>query len=142
MKKKYLHIIISFLVVTIFIQTVHGQEDQKPKKRKFLHNILNKVKSSITVSLPDSVIKATVLNTKSVNPFSIYKGKVIRNILTEELGFEKVFTDTSKRTFVWAIWLNAEKGVDVNILKMKFQSRLDFELRFRNTTTPSASRSG
>src|SRR3954454_18724116 len=96
MKKKFLHIIFSFLGLAIFIQSMEGQENEHPKREQFLHNIFKKIKSSITVSKPDSTIKATVLNTKSVNPFSEYEGKVIRSIKTEELGFEKVFTDTSK----------------------------------------------
>lgn len=84
------------MCLILFIQTIHGQEKPHRKKNQFLHNIFNRIKSSITVSKPDSAIKATVLNTKSVNPFSEYEGKVIRNIKTEELGFEKVFTDTSR----------------------------------------------
>jgi hypothetical protein len=96
MQKRYLHIILSFLCIVVFIQTLQAQESQPPKKRHFLHNIFKKIKDAITVSKPDSTIKATVLNTKSVNPFSGYKGKTIRNITTEELGFEKVFTDTSQ----------------------------------------------
>ena len=96
MKKKYLHIVFSFLCLVLCVQLVNAQEGEHRKKNQFLHNIFNKIKSSITVSKPDSTIKATVLNTKSVNPFSEYEGKVIRSIKTEALGFEKVFTDTSK----------------------------------------------
>lgn len=99
MKKKYLHTSFVFFFFFIYIQQIQGQENhnQRRKKNQFLHNIFKKIKSSITVSKPDSAIKATVLNTKSVIPFSEFEGKVIRNITTEELGFEKVFTDTSKR---------------------------------------------
>lgn len=98
MKKKHLHIIFSFLCLIIFIHEIQAQQSQnrRQKRNQFLHNIFKKVKSSITVSKPDSTIKATVLNTKSVIPFSEYGGKIIRSIKTEELGFEKVFTDTSK----------------------------------------------
>lgn len=98
MKKKYLHIIFVFFSLFIYTHGVQGQENKKTlsKKNQFFHNIFKRIKSSITVSKPDSIIKATILNTKSVIPFSEHKGKVIRNITTEELGFEKVFTDTSK----------------------------------------------
>jgi len=98
MTKKHLYIIFSFLCLIIFAGKVCGQQRpiRHPKRNQFIHNIFNKVKSSITVSPPDSTIKATVLNTKSVVPFSEYQGKVIRNITTEELGFEKQLTDTSK----------------------------------------------
>ncbi len=95
MKKKSLHIIFSLLCL-LFIQSIHAQEKHGRKGNQFIHNIFNRIKSSITVSKPDSTIKATVLNTKSVIPFSEYEGKVIRNIKTEELGFEKAFTDTSR----------------------------------------------
>ncbi|MGI8637562.1 MAG: hypothetical protein ACR2KZ_19365, partial [Segetibacter sp.] len=66
------------------------------KKSRFFNNIFNKVKNSITVSPPDSSVKATVLNTKSVVPFIEHQGKLIRSIITQEMGFEKVFTDTSQ----------------------------------------------
>lgn len=99
MNKKYVHIIFVFFTILLFTQQIHGQEAKKHlrKRSQFLHNIFTKVKSSVTVSKPDSTIKATVLNTKSVIPFDEYTGKIIRSIITEELGFEKVFTDTSRR---------------------------------------------
>ncbi|MEJ7682221.1 MAG: hypothetical protein WKG06_31105 [Segetibacter sp.] len=98
-EKKYLHIIFAFFCLLLFTQQTHAQENKKlPRKRnQFLHNIFKHIKSSITISKTDSTIKATVLNTKSVIPFDEYRGKVIRSITTEELGFEKIFTDTSKR---------------------------------------------
>ena len=75
-----------------------AQTTKKPtaKKGKVFNNIFNKVRSTITVSKNDSTTKATVINTESVVPYFEYQGKVIRSITTEELGFEKVFTDTSK----------------------------------------------
>lgn len=99
MNKKYFHIIFAFFCVLLFTQLIHGQETKKqPRKRKqFIHNIFTRIKSSITVSKPDSAINATIINTKSEIPFNEYNGKVIRSISTEELGFEKIFTDTSKR---------------------------------------------
>lgn len=99
MNSKYLHIIFAFFCIIFFIQQIHGQEIKKHprKKNQFIHNIFIRIKSSITVSKPDSTVKATILNTKSVIPFNDYSGKIIRSVTTEELGFEKVFTDTSKR---------------------------------------------
>ena len=98
MNKKYAHIIFCLFCILLFGQQIHGQETKKPRKKsQFLHNIFVRIKSSVTVSKPDSAIKATVLNTKSVIPFSEYSGKVIRSVNTEELGFEKVFTDTTRR---------------------------------------------
>ena len=93
------HYIISFICcIFLCIQTVSAQKTKKPtrKKSQFINNIFNKVKTSITVSPHDSTLKATVINTKSIVPFIDYQGKIIREIHTEELGFEKVFTDTSK----------------------------------------------
>ena len=99
MRKKCLHIIFVFSCLLLFAQQISAQENKKlPRKRnQFFNNIFKRIKSSITVSKPDSIIKATVLNTKSVIPFNEYRGKVIRDITTEEMGFEKIFTDTSKR---------------------------------------------
>lgn len=98
MNKKLLYVAV-VLCCTLCMQAVQAQDKKKPaeKKNHFFNNIFNRVKSSITVSPPDSAIKATVLNAKSVIPFVEYQGKVIRSITTRELGFEKVFTDTSKR---------------------------------------------
>jgi hypothetical protein len=99
MNKKYIHIVFGFLCIILFTQQIQGQEIKKQprKKNQFLHNIFIRIKSSITVSKPDSTIKATILNTKSVIPFNEYKGKIIRSVNTEELGFEKIFTDTTRR---------------------------------------------
>ena len=95
--KKYLRIIFTCFCLFLFNQT-HAQEKEKlqRKKNQFFHNIFKRVKSSITAAKPDSATKATILNTKSVIPFNEHRGKVIRSITTQELGFEKIFTDTSK----------------------------------------------
>ena len=99
MKKSLPHIISSCCFLLLFVQLSYSQISKKPprKKPQFIHNIFKRVIGSITVSKKDSAIKATVLNTKSVVPFYEYQGKVIRTVTTEELGFEKVFTDTTKR---------------------------------------------
>src|SRR3712207_9072752 len=99
MNKNNLHIIFSFFCLILFTQQILAQENAKPlrKKNQFFHNIFKRIKSSVTVSKPDSTIKATVLNTKSVVPYYQYKGKVIRSITTREMGFEKVFTDTDRK---------------------------------------------
>jgi outer membrane protein assembly factor BamA len=95
--KKYLRIIFTCFCLFLVNQT-HAQEKEKlqRKKNQFFHNIFKRVKSSITAAKPDSATKATILNTKSVIPFNEHRGKVIRSITTQELGFEKIFTDTSK----------------------------------------------
>lgn len=99
MNKRPLHIVILLCSVLLSIQSVHAQNNKKAhrKKGQFFNNIFNRIKGSITVSQPDSAVKATVLNAKSVVPFIEYEGKIIRNVTTEELGFEKIFNDTSKR---------------------------------------------
>lgn len=71
--------------------------ESQPNVRNFLHNIFQQVKDAVTVSKKDSIAKATVLNAKSQSPYSRYQGKIIRHINTRELGFEKTFTDTTKR---------------------------------------------
>ncbi|MCW3106519.1 MAG: hypothetical protein JWQ09_1025 [Segetibacter sp.] len=98
MNKKRLHIVIVLSCLLFSMQSVQAQDNKKipRKKSQFFNNIFKRVKSSVTVSPPDSVIKATVLNTKSVIPFIEYQGKVIRSVTTKELGFERIFTDTSK----------------------------------------------
>ena len=79
----------SMLVCTL----LHAQDSTKPH---LLHNIFQKIMNSITVAKVDSSIKATVLNNKSEQPYEEHEGKVIRRIIIKELGFEKVFTDTTK----------------------------------------------
>lgn len=99
MKQRLIYTSSAIIVcILLFAQMTHAQETKKPAKKKnqFLHNIFTRIKSSITVSTPDSAIKATVLNGKSVVPFMEYNGKIIRSITTEEVGFEKIFTDTSR----------------------------------------------
>jgi hypothetical protein len=66
-------------------------------RRRFLHNIFHQIRGAITVSKKDSAIEATVLNTKSEQAFTPYEGKIIRHISAEGLGFERTFTDTTKR---------------------------------------------
>jgi hypothetical protein len=41
-------------------------------------------------------MRANVINIRSDEPFIPYQGKIIRNILINQLGFEKTFTDTTK----------------------------------------------
>ena len=84
------------MVLSVHFASAQNGKKLPAKKTQFFNNIFNKVKSSITVSPQDSTVNATVLNTKSVIPFIEYEGKIIRLVHTEELGFEKVFTDTSK----------------------------------------------
>ncbi len=82
-----------------FLLQATGQKiDPKdpPTRKRFLHNIFQKAMRSVTVTKKDSVIKATVIYNKSERPYINYEGKVIRKINIRELGFEKVFTDTSK----------------------------------------------
>lgn len=76
---------------------VHDTTKTAPKRVRFFHNIFQQVKNAVTVSKKDSTNKSTVINTKSEIPFQEYNGKIIRHIYTREFGFEKTFTDTSKR---------------------------------------------
>jgi hypothetical protein len=99
MDKKLLYVTALCCCILLTVQSIYAQDTKKTqgKKRQFIHNIFNRIRSSITVSKHDSTTKATVLNSKSVVPYIEYQGKAIRSIRTEELGFEKIFTDTSKR---------------------------------------------
>lgn len=92
--------IVFVLMGMLLFATAFSQEknnDTIPGRRPFLHNIFNQIRGAITVSKKDSAAVATVLNTKSEQPFAGHGGKIIRRITTEELGFERVFTDTTKR---------------------------------------------
>src|SRR4051794_2148925 len=99
MKNMLFNITVELCCLLLSVQSVCGQDSTKTatKKESLFNNLFNRVRTSISVSPPDSTVKATVLNAKSVVPFIEYQGKVIRSITTQELGFEKVFTDTSKR---------------------------------------------
>lgn len=59
-------------------------------------NIFQQALQLIYRNPSDSVKRADILNQEAVGPFLKYEGKVIRNIQTEEYGFEKSFTDTTK----------------------------------------------
>ena len=84
----------SLMCASMLVSTMlHAQDSTKPR---LLHNIFQKIMNSITVAKVDSSIKATVLNNKSEQPYEEHEGKVIRRIIIKELGFEKVFTDTTK----------------------------------------------
>ncbi|TDH27394.1 hypothetical protein EXU57_07355 [Segetibacter sp. 3557_3] len=91
---------LTFLFVGFFVlfQSAAQKTDPKdpPTRKRFLHNIFQKAMRSVTVSKKDSAIKATVIYNRSERPYVNYQGKVIRKIRIRELGFEKVFTDTSK----------------------------------------------
>lgn len=65
--------------------------------KRFFNNIFHQLKNAVTVSRSDSLTRTILLNTKSEAPFLRYQGKIIRHIYTEEMGFEKTFTDTTKR---------------------------------------------
>lgn len=88
-------------ILMLFSQTVFAQDKDsvrsRPRVSVFFNNIFTQVMHAVTVSKKDSVIKATVLNTKSEQPFQRYEGKIIRNILTDALGFDRSFTDTTNR---------------------------------------------
>ena len=98
MKIRLLYLFYLLCCILLSYQTVQAQSRDKTtnKKSRFFSNIFNKVRNSITASPPDSTAKATVLNTKSIVPFIEHQGKIIRSIITQEMGFEKVFTDTSQ----------------------------------------------
>jgi hypothetical protein len=97
MNKMFVHTVFMVCCGLLFIQPIHGQESKKipQKKSTFFNRLFNRVKSSVTVSHPDTTQKSTVTNAKSVIPFTEYKGKVIRSVTTQELGFEKVISDTT-----------------------------------------------
>ncbi|GEO08334.1 hypothetical protein [Segetibacter aerophilus] len=97
MDKKSTHTILVVCFVLLTVQSVQAQETKNlpRKKSTFFNRIFNRVKSSVTVSPPDTTQKAPVTNAKSVVPFIEYQGKVIRSVITQELGFERLISDTT-----------------------------------------------
>lgn len=93
MIKTVLHIFLAFLLSLSFLPL---QAQDTTQRTAFLHNIFNRVISSVTVSNKDSANQAIVLKSKSSKSYTDYEGKIIRNIDIKNLGFEKVFTDTSQ----------------------------------------------
>jgi hypothetical protein len=93
MKNTALYIFILGLSFTCCKQT-YAQDTTRSSG--FLHNIFQSIVNTVTVAKGDSTAKATVLYTKSEKPYERFEGRIIRNIVIRELGFEKVFTDTSK----------------------------------------------
>lgn len=94
---KGLTIILALAACMLSFTNINAQDTlSRPKQKKFLNNIFKRVVSSVTVSKKDSTVKATVLNNKSERSYTEFGGKIIRKIDIKELGFERVFTDTSK----------------------------------------------
>src|SRR5687768_1853118 len=87
----------SFLAACLlsFLSLFAQDEDTARPKKKLFHNIFQKVKDAVYVNKSDSIIKASVLNTKSETPFLNYRGKIIRHIRTRQLGFEVPLADTT-----------------------------------------------
>jgi hypothetical protein len=89
----------AFLVVAVcmfsFLSSHAQKEDTVRQKNRLFHNIFQKVKDAVYVSKADSMIKASVLNTKSETPFMNFRGKIIRHIRTRQLGFEITLADTT-----------------------------------------------
>lgn len=88
-------IIAGLMFFSAFSQT--KDKDTGQAKRRFFHNIFYQIRNAVTISKADSAARAAVLKTKSETPFLKYEGKIIRHIVTEQFGFEKTFSDTSKR---------------------------------------------
>jgi hypothetical protein len=97
MNKKRLYQILAFCCALLWVQPIHGQDIKKTSQKKsgFFSRIFNRVKSSVTVAPPDSTKALVATNGKSVVPFIEHQGKVIRLVTTQELGFEKSFSDTT-----------------------------------------------
>ncbi len=98
LKNKAINLTLTWCFLLIY-NTASSQDSTEEQSRSkiFFHNIFKQVKDAVTVAKKDSSASATVLNTKSETYFNSYHGKVIRHIITKELGFEKTFTDTSSR---------------------------------------------
>jgi hypothetical protein len=74
---------------------LYGQEKEDTSAKK-KHNIFQFAMGAITRSHSDSAAKSNVLNAKIETPYLPYAGKVIRNIIIKEFGFERTFSDTTK----------------------------------------------
>ena len=96
---KTVSIIILAGCLLLYSNTASSQDttEAESKPRAFFHNIFKQVMDAVTVSKKDTTVAVTVLNTKSEAYFQRYHGKIIRHIITQELGFEKTFTDTTQR---------------------------------------------
>jgi hypothetical protein len=96
--RKYIACFIAALCLVIaqnniYAQQKENEEDTTEKKDK---NIFQFALKAITRSPADSAKEATVLNTKSEDPFLRYTDKIIRHIYIKEYGFERNFSDTSQ----------------------------------------------
>ncbi|MEJ7736702.1 MAG: hypothetical protein WKF97_04675 [Chitinophagaceae bacterium] len=97
---KVLAIKLTVCFLLFFTNIFSQQKDTtqpQPARKRFFHNIFQQVIDAVTVSRKDSVGKPALLNTKSESPYRSYEGKIIRRIITSELGFEKTFTDTTRK---------------------------------------------
>lgn len=127
--------VISFLLITpfnfIFSQAKDSIEKNQPQKHKYFLNIFHKAVKSIKV---DSSSVKEVLNSKIELQYLPYEGKIIRQILVKEYGFEKTFTDTSKvikyfaKNLINHIHANTREWVIRNNLFIKENTALNANL--------------
>ncbi len=115
----------------VFSQVKDSTEKSKPQKHKYFLNIFHKAVKSIKV---DSSSLKEVINSKIEQQYLPYEGKIIRNILVKEYGFEKTFTDTSKvikyyaKKFINHIHANTREWVIRNNLFIKEKTKLNANL--------------
>jgi hypothetical protein len=96
-----LRVFISLVSCLLLFQHIAAQDPdtatEATKKKTFFNNIFQQVRNAVYVNKSDSTVNASILNAKSETPYLIHQGKTIRQIIINQLGFERTFADTSNR---------------------------------------------
>lgn len=74
-----------------------GQSQDKEKKDSVERESVTKKAFREGMKLISSNPQDTVLNEKSIDPYIVYAGRIIRNIYIERIGFEKSIYDSAKK---------------------------------------------
>ncbi len=85
--------ICNLIVVRHFAFSQNADTLKNPSKNTIFRLALDALKKKSS----DSGTESTLLNKKGETPFLPYEGKIIRHIIIKQYGFDKIFTDTTKK---------------------------------------------
>ena len=91
---KYSSLLFLFIV---FGSVCFGQQKDSITPAQKRHNIFHYAIKAFRKNSPDTANQQGKLNTKPEEGFMQYNGKIIRQIKINQFGFEKTFTDTTKK---------------------------------------------
>ena len=129
--KKIIQLSAIVLLLLFCVECCGQTRNDSLAARNKSSNIFQTALNAFKRSGEDTTREPGVLNTKSIVPYLPLQGKIIRKIEIREYGFEKSFTDTSKRIAYFgtrilnSLHRNTREWVIRNNLFIKVNSKLD-----------------